>query len=142
MSAVLSYDPASVVISIGGANISGFTDGTFCEVARDEPSYTKVVGADGVVSRAKTNNRSGTVTITLKQTSPSNDILSALLTAAELTNTPAIPIIIKDTLGTSVYFAAQGWVGGYANSTFGKEITDRSWTIMCGEMDVHVGSND
>lgn len=138
---VRTYDPASVQIVVGAAVMSGFTDGTFVEVARDEATWTKAVGADGTVTRGKTNNRSGTVTITLKQSSPSNDVLSALLISDELTSLTVFPILIKDLSGTSIYFSAQGWVQQFANSTFGKDITDRTWTIATAEIDMLVGSN-
>ncbi len=138
---VFTYDAAQVIISVGGIPLSGYTDGTFIEVARDEATWTKIVGADGIVTRGKTNNRSGTITVTLKQSSPSNDVLSGFLIADELANSSVVPILIKDLSGDSIYFAAQGWVSAFANSTFAKEITDRTWTISTAEMDVLVGQN-
>lgn len=138
---VRTYDASEVVVSIGGVPMSGFTDGTFVEVSRNEPTWNMVVGADGLVSRSKTNNFSGTLTLTLKQTSPSNDVLSGLLAADELSNQGVFPILIKDLSGNSLYFSAQGWISQYANSTFAKEITDRTWTISLADVDVFVGSN-
>lgn len=139
---VYTYDPAQVVISVGGVPMSGFTDGTFCEIVRNEATWNMVVGADGLVTRGKTNNNSGTLTITLKQSSPSNDVLSAFLIADELSNAGVIPILVKDISGNSIYFSAQGWISQFANSTFGKEIADRSWTISLADTDFFVGSNN
>lgn len=138
---VRTFDPSQVIIIVGGVPMSGFSDGTFIEVVRDEAAWTKVTGADGFTTRGKTNNRSGTITLTLKQSSPSNDVLSGILIGDELTNAGVIPILIKDLSGNSVFFAAQGWIQNYANATFSKEITDRQWIISTAEIDIFVGSN-
>jgi hypothetical protein len=109
--------------------MSGFADGTFVSVARDADSWAKHVGADGEVSRAKSNNRTGTLKLTLAQTSNSNAILSGLVAADELTGDGVVPILIKDGSGTSLYFAGEGWVKKPADAEFGNEIGNREWTI-------------
>lgn len=139
--AVRTYDPKEVIITIGGVPMSGFSDGTFLEVVRTEPTWNMVVGADGFVTRGKTNNLSGLVTLTLKQSSPSNDVLSGFMALDELTNSGIIPVLIKDLSGNSTYFSGQGWVMQYANSTFGKDINDREWSIQLATLDLFVGSN-
>lgn len=138
---VRTYDPRSVVITVGGVPLSGFSDGTFLEVIRNEATWTTVVGADGYVTRGKTNNLSGQMTITLKQSSPSNDVLSGFITLDELSNAGIVPILVKDLSGNSTYFAGQGWVQQWANSTFAKDISDREWTITLATLDLFVGSN-
>lgn len=138
---VRTYDPSQVVISIAGVPMSGYSDGTFCEVIRNEPTWSSVVGADGLVTRGKTNNFTGQVTLTLKQSSPSNDVLSGLMAVDEASNRGLFPILIKDMSGNSIYFSAICWVMQYANSTFDKAITDRTWTLFMSEADIFVGSN-
>jgi len=138
---VRTYDPKSVIITIGGVPMSGFSDGTFLEVNRDEATWNKVVGADGYVTRGKTNNFTGTITLTLKQSSPSNDVLSGFMAADEISNVGIVPILIKDLSGNSTYFSAQGWIQQYPSSTFGKEINDREWVIALADLDLFVGSN-
>jgi len=138
---VHTYDPAQVVVTIAGVPMSGYTDGTFLEIVRNEPTWNTVVGADGIVTRGKTNNNTGTLTLTLKQSSPSNDVLSGLLIADEVSNAGVFPVLIKDLSGNSIYFTAQGWITTFANSTFAKEITDRSWTISLADTDFFVGGN-
>lgn len=139
--AVRTYDPKQVVISIGGVPMSGFSEGTFLEVDRDEPTWNKVVGADGLVTRSKTNNLSGTLTLTLKQSSPSNDVLSGFLAIDEATNQGVVPVLVKDLSGNSIYFSANAWITQYANSTFGKDISDRQWVLSLDEVEIFVGSN-
>ena len=139
--AVRSYDPKSVIVSVGGVPISGYADGTFIEISRDDVAFTKVVGADGNTSRVKSNNTGGTLTITLQQTSPSNDILSAFAQADELTNSGVVPILVKDLSGNSIYFSATGWIQKYPDSIFANEINTRAWVLDLADLDMFVGSN-
>jgi hypothetical protein len=138
---VRTYDPKEVIITIGGVPMSGFSDGTFLEIVRNEPTWNTVVGADGLVTRGKTNNFSGTLTLTLKQSSPSNDVLSGFMAIDEATNQGVFPILVKDLSGNSVYFGGRCWINQYANSTFDKAITDRVWSLTLDEADMFVGSN-
>ena len=81
------------------------------------------------------------MTLTLKQSSPSNDVLSGFMAIDEASNAGVFPILVKDLSGNSIYFAGQAWVTQYANSTFGKDISDRQWTLSLAEADIFVGSN-
>jgi hypothetical protein len=121
--------------------MSGFADGTFVSVERSTDSFTKVSGADGIVSRAKTNDRSGSLKFTVAQTSPSNDILSAFALADEINNKGVVPVLIKDNSGRSVYISAFGWVKKPPTSEFGKDISSREWDLDLADLDVFLGGN-
>lgn len=138
---VRTYDPKSVILTVGGVPMSGFADGTFVRVTRANDSFTKVSGADGVVSRSKTNDVSGSLEITLAQTSPSNDVLSAFMTADELTNTGVVPVMCKDVSGRSILFSAFAWVKKPADVEFGKDISNRTWTLDCADLFMGVAGN-
>jgi hypothetical protein len=139
--AVKTYDPKAVQVSIGGNQITGFADGEFISVERAEDSFTKVVGADGEVSRAKSNNKSGMLTLTLQGTALANDILSGIAIADELDNSGVVPVFIKDTAGTTVLFAAEGWIRRPANYTAAKEITNREWVLDLATIETFIGGN-
>jgi hypothetical protein len=138
---VRSYDPGLVVLTVGGTPINGYADGTFIQVARSADSFSKVSGADGVVSRARSRDKSGEITITLAQTSPSNDVLSALHTLDETTGAGVVPVQCKDNSGRSVHFAAFAWVRKPADTEYGKEISDREWVLDCADLDPLVAGN-
>lgn len=121
--------------------MSGFADGTFLEITRDEQAFTKVTGADGYTSRVKSNNRGGLLTLTLLETSPSNDVLSGIAALDEVANAGVVPVFVKDMSGNSTYFSATGWVQKLPDSTFGKEINTRAWAIDLADVDIFVGSN-
>jgi hypothetical protein len=138
---VRTYDPKQCLAIIGGIPMSGFADGTFISIERTSDTFSKVSGADGIVSRAKTNDRSGVLTLTLCQTSPSNDVLSGIALTDELTNAGIVPVLVKDLSGRSVYVAAFGWVKKPPTGEFGKEIGDREWTLDLADLDMFAGGN-
>ena len=140
-STIKTYDGKKVKIIVGGFPISGVADNTFVKIERDEDTFMKKIGAYGEASRSKNNNRSGTATITLLQTSPSNDILSALALTDELTNTGIVPFLVQDLSGTSTFVSATAWIKRPASSEFGKEISNREWNFELIDMDVFVGGN-
>lgn len=139
---VYTYDPSEVQIIMGGAPMTGFADGTFISISFDEDQYTKTVGADGEVSRSKSNNNTATITLTLKQTSASNDVLSALHLADQLSNGGVVPFMLKELgSGRTLCFAQAVWVQKLADVAYSKDVEDRSWILATGQMQVFVGGN-
>jgi len=138
---VRTYDPKRCLVIVGGVPMAGFADGTFVSVERTSDTFTKVSGADGIVSRAKTNDRSGSLALTLAQTSPSNDVLSGFARRDELLNNGIVPVTVKDLSGRSTYVAAFGWVKKPPVGEFGKEIADREWTLDLADLEVFTGGN-
>lgn len=138
---VRTFDPKAVIVTIGGVPMSGFADGTFLEITADVPQFTKTTGADGYVTRVKSNDYGAVMTLTLSQSSPSNDVLSAIFNADRLTNAGVVPILIKDMSGTSVIFAATGWIQQFPDTSFGNEINDRAWIFDLANADLFIGGN-
>lgn len=139
---VKTYDPKQVALIFGGKILHGFADGSFVKIKRDEPTFTKKVGVDGEACRAKSNNKGGTIEVTLLQSSPSNDDLSAFAAADELTNTGVQPFLMKDGSGSTVCAAATAWIQKPADVEDAKEVGNRVWTIETDEIDMFVGGNN
>jgi len=140
---VRTFDPSKVAVSIGGYPISGFAEGTFIEAERNADMFTMKTGSDGHTSRTKSNNRSGTLTFTLAQTSMSNNVLSTIAVADELTSTGVVPIMINDLSGTTVIFSGTGWVRKMPNlAVGGDDISGVAWQLDCADMDYFIGGND
>jgi hypothetical protein len=141
MGAPYTYDPSQVAVIVAGVPMGGFADGSFVTVERSNDTFTKVSGADGVVSRAKSNDKSGTIKITLQQTSPSNDVLQGIALLDEISNQGVVPILIQDFSGRSTYISAFGWVKKPPSSEFAKEVSNREWELDCADLDIKVGGN-
>jgi hypothetical protein len=136
---VKNYDPKQIIVSVGGNIIVAFAAGTFLSASRNEAAFVLTVGADGETARARSRNRSGLLTLTLMQTSPSNDVLSAFAAADELSGTGVVPVLVKDLLGTSLLAAQNGWVQKLADVEFGAELSNREWVIECDFLGMFAG---
>ena len=140
---VQSYSPLLVNLFVTGVAITGYADGTFIEAKRDKKVYTKKVGAHGDITRTRSADKSGTITIHLHQSSPANDALSALVIADELAQAGTIvfPVMIKDLSGTTLISAPDAWIEGYADAMFAEEVGNRAWVFHCGTMAIFNGGN-
>jgi hypothetical protein len=142
MPSAKTFSPKETAVIVGSAIISGFADGTYIDAERTSDSFTMSSGADGQVTRVASADKSGTITLTLAQSSPSNDVLSAIALNDENTGTGVVPIAIKDNSGTTTLVAAEGWIRKPANVSFSKEIETREWVIDCAEVEFFVGGNN
>lgn len=136
MGKVKTYDPKLVTVIFGGVPISGFADGTFVTVTPAAERFTKTVGADGEVSRAKSNDKTAEVALTLIQTSPSNDYLSSILAIDNASNLGKLPLQIVDLSGTTVQSWSEAWLKQPPDLEFSKETGERAWMFDTGQPDV------
>ena len=141
MAKTKQFDPSKVSIIVGPQPIGGFAKGTFINVERSSHLWSKEVGADGEVSRTKSSDKSGRITLKLMASSASNDYLSALNLLDELSNGGMFPVIVKDNSGTSLYAAAEAWIEKAPNAEFSKELTEREWVIDCAILESFSGGN-
>lgn len=138
---VKTYDPKQVSVIVGGKIMSGFADGTMVKVERNEQAFTLKVGVDGEGTRAKSNNRSGKITISLMNSSRSNDDLSALALADEVSNSGIAAALVRDASGRTLCAAATAWVQKFPDSEFAKEPNVRTWVIETDDLTVFIGGN-
>lgn len=136
---VLQYDPKNVTVSVGGKIISGFSDGTFINIVRNEQSWNLKVGVDGEGTRARNNNTSGRFELELMQSSSSNDVLSGFISADENSGAGAVPVLIRDVNGTTLASCLTGWIQKWADSPFAKEVSARKWIIETDALNIFVG---
>lgn len=127
-----TYDPNKTTISVAGINITGFAAGTFVQCERNEDGFSLVVGADGNATRVRNQNRSGKITLTLQQGSPSNATLSALAVADELDGSGVGAFLAKDASATTTATLASAqnvWITKLAPFERGKEAGEVVWVL-------------
>lgn len=78
MATLRDYSPNSVAMSWGNINFVGFAEDTFVTVSRNSPNTSMSVGADGSVGLTKMADRTGTIEITLMQTSETHRYLGGI----------------------------------------------------------------
>lgn len=138
---VRSYDPKQVVVTFGPTVLTGYAEGTFIKIARNGNAFEKSRGADGGVDRVNKNALDYTVTLTLKQTSPINVILSGLLLADQISNSGTLPFVVKDLGGATLFTAAQAWIAKDPDQEFSDSLTMREWTFETGVAANLIGGN-
>jgi len=136
-----TFNPKDVSVVVGGRVITGFGPDTFISADRENDSFTKQVGASGEVARANNNDMTGTITITLMQTSPDNDFLSGLVAADELNGSGITNVLVRDPNGTTLIESAESWIRKPATTEFSRENGTREWVIDCAELLMTIGGN-
>ena len=138
---VKTYSADQVTVLVGVHIASGFADGTFVQIEENGDGVTSVAGADGEVARSMSTDPRKKVTLTLLQTSDTNDVLSTLYEADKISKNGTFPVTIKDLRGTTRFAASTAWVVKKANVSFGKEVESREWTIETADGAFFVGGN-
>lgn len=125
--ATTTYDFKKVSVIVDGAFIVGFMDAEPIQVEKNEDDITPHVGAGGDVTYAESADQTGTITITLKQTSSSLPFLQQLRKSKRI-----FPIQIVDS-NTNAYR-----VGGSEARIV--KMPSRSWgaEVQGVEVQIHV----
>lgn len=138
------YDPSEVLVQFGAITVEGYADGTFVVIEDDEDAYSMQVGTDGEAVRSKSNNRGATITITLLQSSSSNDLLSAQHNLDRLSSggKGIAPLLIKDNNGLAIYTAETAWIQKRPSAEFAREATSREWVLRTNNLiPIDAGNN-
>lgn len=135
-----TYDPKKIVMTFGGAIITGFADGVGINAERVADDWSMSTGMDNATAYTKINNTSGTLVITLQQTSLSNNDLTTFLELDRTANLGLLPYLMKDLLSTT-QVSGTGRIMKPPAIGFANDVSTREWTIACDEMLITVGGN-
>lgn len=138
------FDPKELIIAIGTFTADGYADGTFLSIESNEDAFALSVGASGEAARSRTHNNSATITLTLMQTSATNDALSTLhnLDKATPNGDGIVPLLIKDNRGNSLFAAEHCWVKKRPTAEYGREPTGREWVLETDNLVAFDGGNN
>lgn len=128
------YDSKAVSMIFAGILVDGgYDEDEFLTIEQSENDFVTVIGADGEVTRSKTNNGHAVIKVKLMQSSGANPALSALNNLDKLAGNGAGvgPMLIRDQQGTSIYTAAKCWIAKPPDVAFGKTAKPREWTFEC-----------
>lgn len=134
-----TYDPKDIIVTVAGNIITGYAQDSFVEVDRESNQVEDEVGAEGDVARRVTNDRRGSITITLLQTSRSNLILSGLARADELSGDGVFPVLIKDNRGIDLHLAPNSWIQKMPRTVYRAGIEGREWILRTSNLQMIVG---
>lgn len=130
-----TYDGKQVLVSVGDRQISGYADGDFVSLTPRSQVNEDYVGTDGEVTIASVNDPRVDVTITLAQSSQSNDILSELLALGGQHR-----FVARDLLGTT-NVEGKCWFRQEPEVTFGRSVGTRAWQLTVEKKSSFIGGN-
>lgn len=136
-----SYDPKQVSVIGGGKVASGFGENSLVKFGRMQDAFALKIGVDGEGTRAKSNDKSGFIEITLMNSSSFNDVLSGYSAADELSGTGVVPWFIKDNSGRTLATCLNGWVKKMPDKEFVKAPNEITWRIETEELNMFIGGN-
>lgn len=132
-----TYSSKKVVITFNGVLITGLGDATFLTVAKNSDGMELKVGADGESAVAESPDESGIATVTVLNTSPSNDYLS---TCANQKTRGVFQA--KDLSGRMLVNAPDCWVKKMADITKSKSVESSAWAFESGDMNMNNAGNN
>ena len=92
MSSITNYNPMKVSVIVDGRIITGFSDSSMVVITRNEDIVSTAVGTQGDVVYSENANRSGTITLSLQETSSSVDFLRGIAKGRK-----EVTVVISDT---------------------------------------------
>ena len=132
MPSVKTYDPKQVTVIVGPVIVTGFAESTFINIETNGDGITAVVGCDQEIVRTiSPGSILRTITLTLLQSSDSNDELSLLANMDNQSGAGIVPLAIKDLSGRTLLMADQAWVAKKPNVVRSNNASDgnNAWTI-------------
>lgn len=137
------YSGAGCTFAFGPILPQGLGPQEFCTIEEASDAYTDEVGVDGEVTRSETLDYRATITLTLMQTSATNDLLSAVHNADKRARggVGIMPFFFRDRNGRAVFKAEKCWIQKGPNRTYGRAAGTRVWTFRCADLDAFDGGN-
>lgn len=132
-----TYDPKKFVIVFANIPINkGLADGTFCVVSSMKPGFSSKAGADGEVTRVRSQDRRATARITLMQTSDVNLRLSRLYNAdRDAVNGQGVGMFyVQDLNGDTKLEADKAYIADDPDLTLSADAETREWVIELSEL--------
>lgn len=137
-----TYIPSRVSVIYGTTVLEGLAEDSFVDAEFMTDTWTDVIDNNGKVTRVGTRDRRGTIKVTLLASSDSNDYLSTMCIADQLSGKGTLPIAVKDNSGTDLVTGAEAWIKKMPKLAKGKDLGKNEWTFTVSEMVQFLGSND
>ena len=142
MAELAHYSPEDVTILVAGfIPITGLVQGTFLSINKNLQPFTTQRTSDGQVARLRNNDQTYTITMTLHSASESNEALTRLWQFDEILLKGKFPLLVKDNLGSSLFFSTTTWIESVPNLDFAETITERVWVLRSSQAAINFGGN-
>jgi len=130
MSRKKTYNLARVIMTVNGVPMSGFGESDAANWEPNSDIWETTVGADGELTRNKTNDDSGKLTFTFSKMSMSNGVLNVFLQLAKNFGIgDTFTIMINDLNGGDKLIAIDCYIEREPDLAFGKAAGEKAWVI-------------
>lgn len=143
-----TYVPEAVIVTLNLPSgethvITGAADGEFLSISREQESVTFRRGVKGSM-RTRWLHRDLNISLSLLQTSQSNDVLTRILQADEnaMDNSELFGISIIDKSGRTTHYSGQAFITSMPDHGFSTEGDTRTWTLYAADAQSHLGGGD
>lgn len=127
------YNPKDVVLVVGGLTLTDFMEGTMITISKDEDLILPTTGVRGETALAVNHNNRGTMTVSLKQTSPSHNTMMAWMTTVRAGGIPFFPLVFRDR-ASNITINTYAWVQTQPDFALGSEVASLEWVIGLHDM--------
>ena len=151
---IRTFDPKQLRVQVAGFDLVGFAD-TKVEVRLASDAFKKVIGCEGEFTRVQSNDTSGTITVHLHQSSPSNALLSGMHFVDKFAST-VVPVTVfhqgssfslnplndeQFNLKTKI-FSLKTWIKRMPDMTYGNSLNIVSWVFESSALTLYYGGED
>lgn len=137
----LTYSFLDVDVLMGGIPITGFSGDTAVTLTPTSEQVSTVVGVDGVAQMSVLAVGPYTAALSLMQTSPSNQTLQDFWAADQTSRSGKTDFLVKDTLGTTKFYASAARVQQVPTAGFAGEAGTWEWTVVLIISEINYGYN-
>jgi hypothetical protein len=132
MTVLADFIPESTAINWAGIDMTGFAPDTYITVSRNSPNSNSSVGADGSVGLTKVADKTGTVEVTLMQTSATHRYLSAVQAAQDVDDANLVRgnMSIIDPSGGFICIAQGVHIMQPPEVSLGSDQNPKTWTFF------------
>lgn len=128
----MAYDVKKITVVIDGRYLTGFSSDNKVSAEKAEDSQIEYIGVDGEVDFSNNANNAGTVTVTLKSTSPSISYLNRLANARK-----KFPVSVIDLNDNGVNATGtEAFVRKPVLPDKAKEISDVEYELFVGDLTI------
>lgn len=128
----MAYNGKKITIIVNGVFLTGFRDGDAYAYEEGDDRFTRYEGVDGSVDYSERAGNPCTITVGLKNNSPSNKYLDGLYQDRE-----EVDITVKDNNeGGKTISGANAVIMKRPDESKGKEIGELEWQFDCPEHSV------
>ena len=128
----MTYDVKKVTVIVDGRYLTGFSSDTKVGAEVNEDTQIEYIGVEGDVEYSKNANRSGTITIPLKSTSPSIKYLNGLANAQKEFNISVVDMNANGVNATGINAIVRRPIFPER----GKEIGEAEFEIFVGDLTI------